>query len=59
MGCDTIAGSAFQGMTMHLLETRVPPPLVMLLCGALGYALAGAWPRPVTSDTPWKTRYIQ
>jgi protein-S-isoprenylcysteine O-methyltransferase Ste14 len=22
---------------MHWLETRVPPPLVMLLCGAIGY----------------------
>jgi len=29
-------------MKMHLLETRIPPPLVMLLCGVLGYALAGA-----------------
>jgi len=33
-------------MTMHLLETRIPPPLVMLLCGVLGYALACAWPWP-------------
>ncbi len=31
---------------MHLLETRIPPPLVMLLCGVLGYALACAWPWP-------------
>ncbi|MBK0013266.1 isoprenylcysteine carboxylmethyltransferase family protein [Stenotrophomonas sp. S41] len=31
---------------MHLLETRIPPPLVMLLCGVLGDALACAWPWP-------------
>ncbi len=35
---------------MHLLETRVPPPLVMLLCGLAGWALDGllpGWALPV------------
>lgn len=33
---------------MHLLETRVPPPLVMLLCGLAGWALDAALPgRPL------------
>ncbi|AWH23468.1 MULTISPECIES: isoprenylcysteine carboxylmethyltransferase family protein [Stenotrophomonas] len=35
---------------MHLLETRIPPPLVMLLCGLAGWALGGLlarWPLPV------------
>lgn len=38
---------------MHLLETRVPPPLVMLLCGALGYVLAHAWPWPALPVPGW------
>jgi len=40
-------------MTMHLMETRIPPPLVMLLCGALGYALAGALPWPALPVPGW------
>jgi len=40
-------------MTMHLLETRIPPPLVMLLCGAVGYALAGACPWPALPVPGW------
>ena len=38
---------------MHLLETRIPPPLVMLLCGALGYAAAHAWPWPALPVPGW------
>lgn len=38
---------------MQLLETRIPPPLVMLLCGALGYALARAWPWPALPVPGW------
>jgi len=40
-------------MTMHLLETRIPPPLVMLLCGAMGYAAAHAWPWPALLVPGW------
>lgn len=29
---------------MAWLETRIPPPLVMLLCAALGYAARWLWP---------------
>lgn len=35
---------------MHLLETRIPPPLVMLLCGLAGWGLDGllpGWALPV------------
>lgn len=38
---------------MHLLETRIPPPLLMLLCGAVGYLLARAWPWPVLTVPGW------
>jgi len=38
---------------MHLLETRIPPPLVMLVCGVLGYAAALAWPWPVLPAPGW------
>jgi len=40
-------------MTMHLLETRILPPLVMLLCAALGYALARTWPWPALPVPGW------
>jgi len=38
---------------MHKLETRIPPPLVMLLCAAPGYLLARAWPWPVFLVPAW------
>ncbi|AWH53139.1 protein-S-isoprenylcysteine methyltransferase [Stenotrophomonas sp. ESTM1D_MKCIP4_1] len=38
---------------MHLLETRIPPPLLMLLCGAMGYLLARVWPWPVLPVPGW------
>ncbi|MGE6332575.1 methyltransferase family protein [Stenotrophomonas sp. NPDC077659] len=38
---------------MHLLETRIPPPLLMLLCGALGYVMGRAWPWPALPVPGW------
>ena len=38
---------------MPLLETRIPPPPVLLLCGVLGYALACAWPWPALPVPGW------
>lgn len=38
---------------MHKLETRIPPPLVMLLCAASGYLLARAWPWPILLVPAW------
>ncbi|MEI2261471.1 isoprenylcysteine carboxylmethyltransferase family protein [Stenotrophomonas indicatrix] len=37
---------------MRLLETRVPPPLVMLLCGLLGLGLS-RWLPAAELPTPW------
>ncbi len=40
------------GRPMRLLETRVPPPLVMLLCGLLGLGLS-RWLPAAELPTPW------
>lgn len=37
---------------MRLLETRVPPPFVMLLCGLLGLGLS-RWLPAAELPTPW------
>ncbi|MBN5050051.1 isoprenylcysteine carboxylmethyltransferase family protein [Stenotrophomonas maltophilia] len=37
---------------MRLLETRIPPPLVMLLCGLLGLGISG-WLPAAELPTPW------
>lgn len=38
---------------MHLLETRIPPPLLMLLSGVLGYLMGRAWPWPALAVPAW------
>ncbi len=38
---------------MQKLETRIPPPLLMLLCAVSGYLLARVWPWPVLLVPVW------
>ncbi len=38
---------------MQKLETRIPPPLLMLLCAVSGYLLARVWPWPVLLVPGW------
>ncbi|AKS43374.1 methyltransferase family protein [Wenzhouxiangella marina] len=38
---------------MRVLEKRLPPVLLVALCGAAGWAVAGRWPGPVLPEPVW------